>query len=123
VLDDAAADVVELSARESRRQSTVVVPNVIGLSWNDAGRVLVENGLTAVGPAPGGPRLAAPDWTDGTITDQSPESGAKVPAGSPVTLWSEPGGGSAGVREPRRPNPSPKSAQETRYESTDEAIG
>jgi hypothetical protein len=43
------------------------------------------------------------------VTDQSPESGAKVPRGSSIRLWLYYGdGGSAGVREPRRPRPDPK---------------
>ena len=78
--------------------------------------------MIAVGPDPDGPPLGALGWPDGVVTDQSPESGAKVPAGSPVTLWLDRGGGS-GVREPRRPKPGPISAREMRYEPIDEAVG
>ena len=107
-----------------RRRSTVSVPNVIGMSWDGARQVLFERGLVAVGPDPDGPPLAASGWPDGVVVDQSPESGAKVPPGSAVRLWLESeGGGSAGVREPRRPSPNPKSAREMRYEPTDEAVG
>ena len=59
----------------------------------------------------------------GTVTDQSPEAGAKVPAGSPVRVWLERGGGSAGVREPRRPKPAPRAAREMRDEPSDRAAG
>jgi DNA-binding Lrp family transcriptional regulator len=107
-----------------RRRSTVSVPNVIGMSWDGARQMLFERGLVAVGPDPDGPPLAASGWPDGVVVDQSPESGAKVPPGSAVRLWLESeGGGSAGVREPRRPSPKPKSAREMRYEPTDEAVG
>jgi hypothetical protein len=107
-----------------RRRSTVSVPNVIGMSWDAARQVLFERGLVAVGPDPDGPPLAASGWPDGVVVDQTPESGAKVPPGSAVRLWLESeGGGSAGVREPRRPSPKPKSAREMRYEPTDEAVG
>ncbi len=84
--------------------------------------MLLDKHLVAVGPDPDGPPLTALGWPGGVVTDQSPESGAKVPAGSSVTLWIERGGGS-GVREPRRPKPVPKQAREMRDEHTDEAVG
>jgi hypothetical protein len=68
--------------------------------------------------------LAALGWPDGIVVDQSPESGAVVARGSQVRLWLESdGGGSAGVREPRRPSPAPKSARAMREEPSDEAVG
>ncbi len=114
---------IDPSAQEKRRRATVRVPAVIGLSWDDAREVLRECGLVAVGPDPDGPPLAALGWPSGVVTDQSPESGAKVPRGSSVRLWVERGGGSAGVREPRRPRPDPKSGRELRPEPSDEAVG
>jgi hypothetical protein len=107
-----------------RRRATISVPNVIGMSWDGARQALFERGLVAAGPNPDGPPLAALGWPDGIVVDQSPESGAKVPPGASVRLWLEgEGGGSAGVREPRRPSPQPKSAREMRHEPTDEAVG
>ena len=107
-----------------RRRSSIVVPNVIGMTWDDARKVLRDKGLLAASPDPDGPPLGALGWPDGVVTDQSPESGAKVPAGSSVRLWIGRGhGGGAGVREPRRPLPGPISAREMRYEPTDEAVG
>jgi len=123
VVAAATAGMIERGARKLRRQSTVVVPNVIGRSWADARRVLHESGLVGVGPGHEALSPVAPSSPGSVITDQSPESGATVPPGSLVTLWSGPSGGSAGDREPRQPKPSPKSAQEMRYEPTDEAIG
>jgi hypothetical protein len=99
---------IEPTARDFRRRSTVRVPAVVGMSWADAHGALREAGLLAVGWDANGLPLddAAPS---GVVTDQSPESGAKVPRGSSVRLWLYYGdGGSAGVREPRRPRPDPK---------------
>lgn len=120
-ISTAAAEAVSLVAREHRRQSSVKVPNVVGMSWNDARDALHRAHLVAVGPDPDGPPLAAFGWPDGVVTDQSPEAGAKVPSGSPVTVWLDRGGGS-GVREPRRPKPAPRTGRAMREES-DEAIG
>jgi PASTA domain len=112
--------VVARAARELRRQSSIRVPNVIGLSWNDARQVLQECRLVAMATDPDGPPTG---WSHEVVTDQSPESGARVPAGSAVRLWAHRGGGLGGVREPRRPRPSPRPAREMRLEPTDEAVG
>ena len=111
-------------ARERRRQSSVVVPNVVGKTWDDARQMLLDRRLVAVGSEPDGPPMMAAGWPGGTVTDQSPEAGARVPAGAPVRLWLERGGGgSAGVREPRRPKPEPRAAREMRDEPSDRAVG
>jgi hypothetical protein len=102
--------------------ATVMVPNVIGMSWNGARILLNDVKLVAVGPDPDGPSPAALGWPDGVVTDQSPESGAMVPPGSAVTLWVERGGGPGGVREPRRPKPDPKSGRKMRDEATDDVV-
>lgn len=93
------------------------------MTWDDARDTLMRAGLVAVGADPDGPPLAALGWPNATVVDQVPESGAKVPTASQVRLWLERGGGSAGVREPRRPGPSPKSGYEWRDETSDEAVG
>jgi hypothetical protein len=116
------AEVLERTARELRRRSNVRVPNVLGMTWDDARVALMKVSLMAVGPDPDAAPMGTVDWPDAKVVDQSPESGAKVPAGTPVTLWVMRGGGSAGVREPRRPLPGPQSAREMRYER-DEAVG
>jgi hypothetical protein len=113
------AGVIERAAGELRRQSSVVVPNVVGRSWYDAREVLHKAGLIATGPDPDAPPL---DMSGLVVTDQSPESGAKVPRGAAITLWVERGGGS-GVREPRRPNPPPRTGRAMRDEAADEAVG
>ena len=100
-----------------------VVPDVVGLLWDDARTVLHRIGLVAVGPDPDGPPLAALGWPDGVVVDQRPGAGAVVPLGSSVTVWIERGPGSAGVREPRRPKPVPRAASGMIDERTDEAVG
>lgn len=131
VLDDLADDLTdglvrELTSREARaqrRRAKVVVPNLVGMSWDDARLALLAVGLGAVGADPDGPPLAATGWPNVVVVDQVPEAGAKVALGTSVKLWLERGGGSAGVREPRRPSPAPKSCYEWYDERSDEAVG
>jgi beta-lactam-binding protein with PASTA domain len=111
---------VKMRAQEHRRASKVLVPNVVGLEWIEARDVLAAEGLTAINAQPDTP--AEPGSRGWIITDQSPESGARVPAGSVVRLWLR-GDGDAGVREPRRPRPTPRSAREMLPEPHDQAIG
>jgi hypothetical protein len=101
----------------------VTVPYVIGLSFDDARVVVMRAGLVAAGHD-AGPGLDVPPMFSGTVTDQSPEAGTMVRAGSTVTLWVERGGGS-GVREPRRPGPDPRHAVEHVPEpvTDDRAVG
>jgi PASTA domain len=121
--DDEPAEIVDRAAADVlRRRGVVRVPNVIGMSWDDARGALVARRLVAVGPDPDAPPLTALGWPDAVVTDQSPESGARVPVGSAVTLWVERGGGS-GVREPRRPKPLPRAARGALDESSGEAVG
>ena len=118
----ASSELTARAARQSRRRSNVRVPNVIGMSCDYARGALLDAGLVAVASDADGVPMAADGWPRGAVTDQSPESGAKVPAGSSVRLWIDSGGGSAGVREPRRPKPEPRAGREL-YESSDEAVG
>jgi hypothetical protein len=111
------------ASRELRRRSSVRVPRVLGMAWDDAVRTLLEHRLVGAGPDPDGPPLPHVASASGVVTDQSPEAGAMVPAGSSVTLWVERGGGSAGIREPRRPKPGPRSAREIPAETSEEAVG
>lgn len=120
-----AEEVLSRTARAMRRSGTVRVPNVVGLRWNTAREVLVRAKLIPVGSEADGspPPEAYGDQPEAVVTDQSPESGAKVPVGSQVTLWMGRGGGSGGVREPRRPKPTPRAARAMRDEPSDEAVG
>jgi hypothetical protein len=114
-------------AKRRRRKATVVVPRVVGLRAAGACGLLEEHGLVPVGLDPDGFRYDKQGWPDRVVTSQTPESGAKVAPGTSVRLWLERGGG-AGVREPRRPSPSPRSGREMRPEptgpeQTQEAVG
>jgi hypothetical protein len=120
VLDDAAAQLLEMRAREQRRAAKTLVPNMVGLEWIEARDVLAGTGLVAVNAQPDTP--TDPGSRGWKVSDQIPESGARVSAGSVVRLWLR-GDGDAGVREPRRPRPTPRSARETSPQPHDEAIG
>ncbi len=115
-------EVIGRAASEQRRRSLVTVPNVIGMSWDDARQRLHKNGLVGVAPDSDGPPLGESGSPDGLVTDQSPESGARVRPGAPVTLWIGRGGGS-GVREPRRPKPAAGTGREMHEEPSDQAVG
>ncbi len=119
-LAGASAELTE-RAQRSRRQSSVLVPNVIGMPWLDARAELADRKLVAIGSDPDGLPLAAIASSSSVVTDQSPESGAKVPAGSSVRLWLDRGEG--GVREPRRPSPVPRTGRRELPEPADEAVG
>ena len=123
VLDDAAGHLLEMGARERRRASKVLVPNVVELDWIQARGVLAGSELVAINAQPDA--ATDPGSRGWVITDQSPESGARVPAGSVVRLWLRRlrGDGDAGVREPRRPRPTPRSSGATLPEPRDQAIG
>lgn len=116
-----AADLVA-QAVESRRRSTVKVPDVVGLSFEQARNVLEDKRLLALPVESGGVPVVAERGSSAVVTDQSPESGARVAAGTRITLWLG-RGGSAGVREPRRPSPDPRTLRGMRDEPWDEALG
>ena len=99
--------------------TSVAVPDVVGYTWVEARHALNRAGLVAVHAVPQATPLAPQDWI---VTDQSPRAGTAVKSGSGVKLWLDQGGG-AGVREPRRPRPTPKTAREMRPEPSDEAVG
>jgi hypothetical protein len=125
LLASVSAEEAARAAGSRRRRSSVTVPNVVGRTWTQANEELRGRRLVPVGVGPDGSVSDAigPEWPGSVITDQSPESGAKVPPDSPVRLWFERGSGGEGVREPRRPKPDPLTAREERYETSDEAVG
>ncbi|SOJ55258.1 hypothetical protein MSIMFB_02747 [Mycobacterium simulans] len=118
-LADAAADLIEMRAHKQPRKANVTVPNVVGLHWIKAREVLDDKGLVAINAQPDKPVPTDPGWI---VIDQSPESGARVHAGSVIRLWLI-GDGGAGVREPRRPRPTPRSGNEMLPEPRDQAVG
>ncbi len=111
-----------LTARAVRPRHRATVPDVVGLSFEAAFGRLFEHGLAAVLAEPDGPQAMMADPERAVVTDQSPEAGAVVRTGSTVRLWVDPGGGS-GVREPRRPRPTPRADRDTADEPSGRAHG
>jgi hypothetical protein len=86
----------------------VVVPDVVGLEWETARRVLSSARLVAVSADPDGPPLPALATGGQIVLEQKPAAGERVDPGSSVRLWLGRGPGDAGVREPLHPRPSPR---------------
>jgi hypothetical protein len=110
-----------------RRYRTSTVPNVVGKPVDEARRQLAEVGFVGIavglGDEPGAPLVAITPEPGTVVASQAPEAGARVEAGATVRLWVRRDGGSAGVREPRRPFPAAPPARELRYEpGSDDAV-
>ncbi|HEY0813022.1 MAG TPA: PASTA domain-containing protein [Pseudonocardia sp.] len=121
LVDEIKAD----AARElttSRRGALVVVPDVTGLEWETAHRVLRAARLVAVSADPDGPPIPVLQSNGSVVVEQKPAPGERREPGSPVTLWFGRGPGSAGVREPLRPRPSPRSTGGAVDEQTGESV-
>ena len=94
----------------------VVVPDVLGLTWTEAGRIL--DGLHLIAAHADGPEFVDTGRFGGVVVRQDLPAGTVVPTGAWVTLWLASGPGSAGVREPRRPRPGPRTVAEAVSEPT-----
>ncbi|MDF0531342.1 PASTA domain-containing protein [Tsukamurella sp. 8F] len=105
-------DLLDAAERRARKYENVAVPDVIGMQWPAARARIVGQDLLPKVVSPAGPEPAADDaaWV---VTDQSPESGARALNRTPVRVWLRPDG-DAGVREPRRPRPTPRQMRETK---------
>ncbi len=121
VLGDLVAD-AEREITRSRREALVTVPDVMGLEWETAHRVLNSARLVAVSADPDGPPIPVLQFNGSLVVDQKPAPGQRVKPGSSVTLWFGRGPGSAGVREPLRPHPSPRSTGGAVNEQTGESV-
>ncbi len=99
----------------------VVVPDVVGLEWDTARRVLASAWLVALSADPDGPPLSAAAGGQ-IVVDQKPAAGERVERGSSVRLWLGRGPGSAGVREPLHPRPTPRATGGAIDEATGKAI-
>lgn len=101
----------------------VRVPDVVAAAWPRAQQLLRTAGLRGivVDPVDFPAAVAAPeDWQ---VVEQKPQAGGLLARGSAVSLWLSRGPGSAGVREPRRLPPDPRSARGARDEPADEPVG
>jgi hypothetical protein len=113
--------------RRGRRYRTSTVPDVVTLPIDEARRKLAESGFVGVavglGDGPGAPLVAITPEPGAVVSSQAPEAGARVDAGATVRLWVRAGGGSAGVREPRRPFPAAPPARALCLQpGTDDAV-
>lgn len=115
-------EIIEREARFARRRSWIVVPDVVGMSYAEARNTLSAVGLFGVAADADAEPLDELAAQQVTVTDQSPESGARAMPAAPVRLWTERGGG-AGVREPRRPRPTPRVEHERLDEPSQDALG
>jgi hypothetical protein len=97
-------------------ESLVVVPDVVGLEWDTARRVLASARLVAVSADPDGPPPG------GVVVEQKPGAGERVEPRSSVRLWLGRGPGDAGVREPLHPRPTPRATGGAIDETTGQAI-
>lgn len=107
---DRERDLLDAGARAGRSRANVRVPSIVGLEWTEALRTLTGKGLVAASADSDAP-LPDPAESGWFVTDQSPESGARVATGAIVRVWLRRNGG-AGVREPRQPMPPLRSIPE-----------
>lgn len=104
------AEVLGAAARSARRRAWVTVPNLVGMPFAGARQRLAEVALVGISADRDDLPADMLEWADAVVTDQSPEAGARVQPGTPVTLWIR-GGGDSGVREPRRPKPTQRTGR------------
>ena len=100
----------------------VVVPDVTGLEWETARRVLASARLVAVSADPDGPPLPALATGGEIVGEQKPGAGEQAELGSSVRLWLGRGPGDAGVREPLHPRPTPRATGGAIDETTGKAV-
>jgi hypothetical protein len=103
-------------------ESSVVVPDVVGLEWDTARRVLASARLVAVSADPDGPPLPALATGGAIVVEQKPGAGEQAELGSSVRLWLGRGPGDAGVREPLHPRPTPRATGGAIDETTGKAV-
>ena len=101
---------------------TAVVPDVGGLSWEDARDTLLQAHLVAVNADPDLPPFLGWEMSGFVVVDQKPAPGTRVAAYSSVTLWLERGPGPAGVRSPLNPQPPLKTIRGAVDETTGESV-
>ena len=99
-----------------------MVPDVGGLSWEDARDTLLRAHLVAVNADPDLPPFLGWELSGFVVVDQKPAAGTRLAPHSPVTLWLERGPGPAGVRSPLNPPPPLKTIRGAVDETTGESV-
>lgn len=103
--DDSGHTLERMASSPGPQPYLVTVPDLIGLSAQQAHDFARRAQLIAVGPDPD----AVPSMR-GVVSGQSPAAGSLAARWSTVVIWTIRGGGGpgdAGVREPRNPSPPP----------------
>lgn len=127
VAGDAGRSLAERAALEGQavtgptrlRGRRTTVPDVVGLTVLDARVRLAQVSLVGVHHDPADDLIGDPE---AVVTAQSPEPGTRLPRGSTVQLRTD-GGGDAGVREPRRPRPTPLEGHKVVDDPAEDAVG
>ena len=99
-----------------------MVPDVVGLEWDTARRVLASARLGGGGRRPGRPPLPALATGGRIVVEQKPGAGEQRGAAVGGRLWLGRGPGDAGVREPLHPRPSPRATGGAIDETTGKAV-
>lgn len=73
---------VDVLAPQSPRTAAFVMPFFIGLNEGDAQRALTDAGVHGIKITP----VPAPQWPLGTVIEQFPSAGARLPADGPVEI-------------------------------------
>lgn len=93
---------------KARGKRSVVVPDLYGLTAEEAGKAGGNAGVVVSASGEGSVPLRQ---REGTVISQRPSAGSQVLFGSPLVVVLTGRGGSAGVREPRRPYPPVREEQ------------
>lgn len=109
-------------APDRGRIATVTVPDVCGLTWDEAQGVLVGALLYGIADDPLLPPFDGTESSDFVVIDQKPAAGEQVEAHSTVTLWLRRGPGSAGRPAPLEPPPTPRVRRGAVDEETGESV-
>lgn len=100
----------------------VRVPDVVGMSWPVAVHRLQEELLDATSADPAVPPFLGPEAADFEVVDQKPAAGERVEPHTAVLLWLRRPPGSAGVRAPLVPPPTPRARRGAVDEQTGESV-
>lgn len=87
-------------------ENEVVVPDVVGMTFEDALRVAVEEGVSLANPDPDGPPIGAIAWRQNArVFKQHPEAGVRADRNDSVTVYLDGGDGTFAVVHAEPPHP------------------
>lgn len=89
-------------------ENEVVVPDVVGMTFEDALRVAVEEGVSLANPDPDGPPIGAIAWRQNArVLKQHPEAGVRADRNDSVTVYLDGGDGTFAVVHAEPPQNRP----------------